>query len=603
MRSAIILGENGIGKTALLDETASKILENQSFALWLPSKSKQDFSPAGWVSQIARDLRAGSGVPRSTINEFAQSMGSKLAVLPHSIDPAILLPGKHIFSEVAEVFVSGLENIFSSCRPSPCEALFALDDLDTYSPVLLHWLAHDLNQALRASQSFKKTRFLFTARTLNLKLVEFIESFGIEKIHDFPLKPLSGPLSSQLFKEYSKDKLSANEVLKRTGGNPAKILNLASKRITVEKNKNLKMNDSKNSPSSIFRTLTEEQQLHLLRSVYPDRVNRYSLEFFCSPREAAFCYNWIKQSPKLSTVAPDGDVTLELELRDEIKKIHAEHNPQEAELWETLSCVLNAFMGIFPNPNDHWIPVNLQLFNCFNRKLCSQLFDEPDYEEIDRFLDEYEDAFTINDKQFKMHDDVKLITSRFTEIGGGQPREGLQEKIQERWELDQKIAEEKRLAMEQEKINLLTEEEDAKQQIKSLDELKEKLISDFRKPKNLQAKREYSVGTSPLLIVLGVVTIGASLFSDSIGSYYAAAGILLTLLGFFWPSVEVKKPAMAGGGANGPKLAIETQQRSLDHRIVGLKNRVGSMSGSIKRISSELDRVNNEVSEPYIIAE
>ena len=60
---------------------------------------------------------------------------------------------------------------------------------------------------------------------------------------------------------------------------------------------------------------------------------------------------------------------------------------------------------------------------------------------------------------------------------------------------------------------------------------------------------------------------------------------------------------MAGGGANGPKLAIETQQRSLDHRIVGLKNRVGSMSGSIKRISSELDRVNNEVSEPYIIAE
>jgi hypothetical protein len=464
-------------------------------------------------------------------------------------------------------------------------------------------LAHELNQALRASQSFKKTRFLFTARTLNLELVEFIESFGIEKTHDFPLKPLSAALSFQLFKQHSKDKLSADEVLKRTGGIPAKILNLASKRITVDKNKNLKMNDSKNSPSSIFRTLSEEQQLHLVRSVYPDRVNRYSLEFFCSPREAAFCYNWIKQSPKLSTVAPDGDVILDQEFRDEIKKIHAEQNPQEAELWETLSCVLNAFMGIFPNPNDHWIPVNLQLFHCFNRKLCSQLFDEPDYEEIDRFLDEYEDAFTINDKQFKMHDDVKLITSRFTEIGGGQPREGLQEKIQERWELDQKIAEEKRLAMEQEKINLLTEEEDAKQQIKSLDELKEKLISDFRKPKNLQAKREYSVGTSPLLIVLGVVTIGASLFSDSIGSYYAAAGILLTLLGFFWPSVEVKKPAMAGGGANGPKLAIETQQRSLDHRIVGLKNRVGSMSGSIKRISSELDRINNEVSEPYIIAE
>ncbi len=78
-------------------------------------------------------------------------------------------------------------------------------------------------------------------------------------------------------------------------------------------------------------------------------------------------------------------------------------------------------MDIFPNPNDHWIPVNLQLFHCFNRKLCSQLFDEPAYEEIDRFLDEYEDVFTVNEKQFKMHDDVKLITSRFSEIGVGNP--------------------------------------------------------------------------------------------------------------------------------------------------------------------------------------
>ena len=157
--------------------------------------------------------------------------------------------------------------------------------------------------------------------------------------------------------------------------------------------------------------------------------------------------------------------------------------------------------------------------------------------------------------------------------------------------------------MEQEKATLLTEEEEAKNQIKSLDELKEKLVGDFRKPQKTKAKREYSVGSSPLLIALGVVTIGASLFSDSIGSYYAAAGLILTLLGFFWPSVEIKKASSKGSSTNGPNLAIETQQRSLDHRIVGLKNRVGSMSGSIKRISSELDRVNTDVSEPYIIVE
>ena len=121
-----------------------------------------------------------------------------------------------------------------------------------------------------------------------------------------------------------------------------------------------------------------------------------------------------------------------------------ENNSTQAEEWETLSCVLNAFMGIFPNPNQHWIPVNLQLFNCFNRKLCQQIFDEANYEEIDAFLEEYQDFFTLNDKQFKMLDDVRLITSRFVEIGGVQPRDGLVEEIKIKWEEDQRIAEEQK---------------------------------------------------------------------------------------------------------------------------------------------------------------
>ena len=145
-----------------------------------------------------------------------------------------------------------------------------------------------------------------------------------------------------------------------------------------------------------------------------------------------------------------------------MKRIHAEIKPEEAEQWDALSCVLNAFMGFFPDPNLHWIPVNLQLFHCFNRKLCAQIFDEPAFEQIEMFLDEYEDLFTVNEKQYKMHDEVKLVTSRFSEIGGGQPKDGLLEQIQERWEIDQKAADEKRLSMEQEKANLLTEEEDAK---------------------------------------------------------------------------------------------------------------------------------------------
>ena len=111
-----------------------------------------------------------------------------------------------------------------------------------------------------------------------------------------------------------------------------------------------------------------------------------------------------------------------------------------------------------------------------------------------------------------MLDDVRLITSRFVEIGGVQPRDGLVEEIKIKWEEDQRIAEEQRVAMEQERLNLVTEGEQAKKQIETLGELKEKLMEDFRKPKSMKSKRVYSVSSSPVLIVLGIITIGSSLW-------------------------------------------------------------------------------------------
>ena len=155
----------------------------------------------------------------------------------------------------------------------------------------------------------------------------------------------------------------------------------------------------------------EKQWQYLYRAAYPDRVNRYTLEFFTDPREAAFCYNWLKRSPKLTTVQTDGDLILDSEFRKEVQKKHSELNPEEAENWEAFAFVLNAFMSIFPNPDSHWIPVNLQLFHCFNKKLLRKLFNESSLEEIIQFLEDYEHLFVTSDQQYKLDDDAKLIAS------------------------------------------------------------------------------------------------------------------------------------------------------------------------------------------------
>ena len=602
MRAALLTGESGIGKTALMSALGERLRRQDPALLWLYPQSIAASSPAEWVSQITRNLQSGDDLAREAVNAFAKQIGKDMATVPSRFDASKAEDEKVHFSKVAQSWVSAMDTLMSSSPGKQFTPVFAMDDLDQYPAKLREWIVGDLNQALRESINFKNARFLFSAKSKTGTISDFLAKFGIEQVHDFPLSGLSVSVTGQLFKLHNKEDFSLQAVFNKTGGVPAKILSLASKRLNLENTITSKMSQGSTSKDFDLGKLSDEEVSHLIHAAYPDRINRYSLEFFCPPREAAYAYNWIKRNKQLGIVDQAGNLVLNPDIRAEIKKLHSERNATEAEDWENLAFVLNTFVEIFPNPDLHWIPVNLQLFNCFNKKLCREIFSEVNYEEIIDFLEEYAEIFTITGKQYKMLDDVKLITSRFIEVGGIQPTEGLVEEIRIKWEEDQRRAEEQRLSMEEEKKNLLTEELQAKKQIETLGELKQKILDDFRKPKNFKPQRVYSVSTSPILIVLGIITIGASLFSDSIGSYYAGAGIILTILGFFWPSVEVKRPAYAGG-KSGPNLAIETQQRSLEHRIIGLKNRINSMSGSIERISSELEKVNSGVSEPYLLEE
>lgn len=600
-RAALISGEHGIGKSLLLEEAGNLLLKGEPAYFWIAPQSAGELSPAGWCAQLARGIRAGASIPNSRLNEFALQMGKSFAILPHTKNESELA-GKESQEKVVGVLIEQLEELIKDLKLENCCPVFALDDFDKYSDPLLDWIAGPFNQALRKSNFFQKSRFLFTAESIDSRLLTFYNRFGIDQLNEFELGGLSIYETGELFRSFSKSPVDPREIHNATKGNPSKILNFSTKRTSLNQEPENKMENTTETKIKSSAPFDDSQIEHLLCAAYPNRINRYNLEFFCSPRDAAFCFNWLKRSPSLATKAPDGDLLMNPDLRDDILKMDAEKDPAAAEERKIKSIILNAYEELFPDPNFHWIPVNLQLFNCFNRKLIKELFDENSYEEIDQFIDRHKDVFIVHDKQIKMHEEAKTITHRFIEIGGGKPKEGLLEKIKVQWEEDQVSAKQKKVAMEQEHFNLLVEEEDSKKQIQSLDALKKKLLDDFKNPATFKAEKIYSTSTSPLLIVLGLVTVGASLFFDSVGSYYAAIGIVLTLFGFFWPNVEVRKPKLATAGS-GPKLAIETQQRSLDHRIVGLKNRVSSMSGSIERISSELEGLNAGISEPYILEE
>ena len=177
----------------------------------------------------------------------------------------------------------------------------------------------------------------------------------------------------------------------------------------------------------------------------------------------------------------------------------------------TSATILDTFLSFFPDSDYHWIPVNLQIFESFTKDLCKRLFNETEADEIAAFIKAHEEEFIVNGNQYSLKDDIKLVSQKFCEIGGGSPRDELLENAKIEWAKYQEEATEKRHRLEQEKVNLEEEAFNAEKQIISLDELKNQLLEEYKNPPEQKANRELSFTNSKILIGLGLLTIGLSL--------------------------------------------------------------------------------------------
>ena len=157
----------------------------------------------------------------------------------------------------------------------------------------------------------------------------------------------------------------------------------------------------------------------------------------------------------------------------------------------------------------------------------------------------------------------------------------------------------KRIRLENEKKNLVSDVEGVVQEVTNLGAMKEKLLEEFKKPGSFKPERILSFSSSLLLITIGLGTIGLSLMSQSLGSYHAACGLGLTLFGFFWPSVELRRAQATDSIINSP-LTIEAQQRSMDHRIANLNNRLKVMKGNLEDLDGQIAKLGDKSGVPYV---
>ena len=600
LRSAITLGPSGMGKTKFLDEVKQVHTSNESKSILITPDSGEYSDLTTFLSSMARNISCGKEIESSEISKFARFYGSQLVQIESTNRAEI----DHIKfnTQTAECFVTGLEDSVINCGIDLEQVvpLLIIDDIELLDNESLQWISDSFNKRIRKSSLFKKCRFLFSAKILDDRIIKFFAKFGFDKISEIMLPALTAQQCVQLARSVGHEISNGDDYRSKSDGNPLKLLNILKKPTMVINKKRNVMNSTDKIVTPNFSEFSEKELNHLLFASYPSKINRYNLEFFCSAREAAFCFNWLKRQKHIAQLHSDGVLVMNDDFRNQMREFHKQEEPEEAERMSTIATIIDTFTSIFPNSNQHWIPVNLQIFDSFTKSLCRKLFNEMEYDEIILFLQEKDDTLNITNKQYSLKDDIKLVTQRFIEIGGGAPKESIIENAKTEWIKYQEESTEKRSRLEQEKLNFEEEAFDAEKQIFSLDEMKKQLTDNFKNPSKQTTTREYSFSTSIILIVLGLGTVGASLFLDSIGSYHAACGIALTMFGFFWPNVEVKKQLTQSSGGGSPRLAIETQQRSLTHRISGLASRIASIRSNLETLNTDLENLDHGMNVPYI---
>lgn len=600
-RSVFVSGPSNQAKAKKLAELGTAIVRTEPTTFCALIDSRKTQTPYEWCSQFARTLRTMSGAEPMALAKFAMGVGRSL--IPFKPGGAESSPENEANEKVVAKLVEQFETLTEHLpkgNNSP-KLVIILDRFEALDTEMLEWMSSTLNQAFRGSASFNACRFIFSAQQKSNEVAKFFSQFGFEQVHEFIFGGLANPSDVTSMEQRKpveaepapvnsitlEDQSSTNE-LSSSGNSSTVITELPS-------NMGINIDEAK----EFFSAYDDTQKEFLTLAAYAGRISRYTLEFFANPRKAALCYNWLKRKPGLCDLHLGGEFSLKEDIIGHARALHAQENPKESENWSTLSSVLNAFFQQFPDPETHWIPVNLQQLTWFNHSLLGRLFDEDQHSLIRGFIKSYEDALTVEGDKLSLSEEKKVLTRRLLSLCHLEPFPGLIAKAKEQWHLDSEKSSNKRIRLENEKKNLTIDVEGALQEVANLDAMKNKLSEEFNKPGSLSPERILSFGSSLLLIVIGLGTVGLSLLSESLGSYHAACGLGLTLFGFFWPTVELKRAAEAAVISSSP-LTIDAQQRSLNHRISNLNNRLKVMKGNLEDVDAQIVKLGDKLSEPYV---
>lgn len=596
IRALLVTGSDSDNRKGLIADLAHQFLLQEPSSYYVIIDGKKINSPSDFVAEFGRCLRTKSGASPADLSNFALSIGkSTKAGISHTVDSTI--DQEPTALDLADI----LSKYFSDLTAKNKQAahptlLLVLQDLHDVSDETKEWFCEQLNHSLRKYPCFKNTRFVFSSNKKTTEHETFFDQFGFETVRALSLPGEDENEQIPIAEEPAIVDNNTTEDLKR--------LNNKEKSPKLETGSE-SMNDAilRDEVKRVLNSCTSDELSYLQILAYPSRISRYSLEFFSHKRIASLAYNWLKRKKSLHVVHPSGDLVLDDALRTHIRTSHANEYPEQAESFSVLASVLDTFFSLFPNSQYHWLVIDLSVFTSFTKKLLLQLYQKDKSEVIETFWDVHFEGFqTLTGGRFCLNEKQMLVVKRLMELTDLSPTEGIVESAKTLWDAENVLRKNKFGKLEAEKTHMTTEFEDFKNQVTKLDQTLSLIVEAFRNPKRKNSTRQISFSTSKILVFAGIATMGLSLFSESLGSYHAASGLLLSLFGFFWPSVEIKKSAEGAIGLQS-NLALDTQQKSLQYRKSSLLNRMKILQSNLDNLQVQLDDLSAKSSEPYVTEE
>ena len=604
----LFTGKEGIGKSTLLQESWREISNVGHPCIWIAPNFSTAFDEIQAATSLARGMDASSADLREGLSSFARAFGQKAFEFERELTKTEVIGDSSIGEAISDLWLASLFEALPEMKEMggrEVTIVFAIDDLEKLPKKVLDWLVNDFFPKWDDAGMAEQTRCIFAAEASPVdEAAHLIQSACGKRVIQMKLRPLRSSECAEVASALGKTAPDGENLRTLSGGNPGRLLQILKNELSAVSTKDLPMNPNEEQNASLTSLdgFSPEETEYLFRAAYLPVVSKNSLGLFCDPRQASLSFNWIKNAGNLADVMPGNSLALLKGVRDQALSLHAKLRPEESAEWSSRAESHLAFEELFPDPRSRWIPIRLSSFQCFDKKVLTKLFGEDEGESMIDFIDHHSEVFEDHLGFYKFRPEAQAIVTRYKSVNPSEEDdENLMALITETWIQRKSESESKRNDLEAERENIHSELNGIDKKIDTLNGLKKNLLHSFLNPESRKPKREISLSVAPVLLILGLTTIGVSLaFRELLGPYHAAAGIALALFGFFWPSTKWQSQRQIAESEGMDRFAIETQQRMLGHKIMGLSTRKGRLRNSIEDIDEGIEKIDASLQQPYI---